>query len=193
MCSSQLWHAVHSLIFSLQGRSPRIATVIVYLNEDATLQGGETAFTQAGRPNLLQHMLGVLLQCWRAVAVSNPGKAQLLLQLVYLQAPGYGGIQGLSACADGFVAVKPRRGKQHTPSNCFPSPLHHIYVYSMGRPCYCAYQSLEAMSAAQVTRCCSTPSSQTAARTMHPYTRAAQCCRVSSGQQQNGQSDWIAF
>ncbi|CAK0751576.1 hypothetical protein CVIRNUC_002078 [Coccomyxa viridis] len=56
---------------ALKGRSPRIATVIVYLNEDATLQGGETAFTQA---------------------------------------PGIGGIKGLSACADGFVAVKPRRG-----------------------------------------------------------------------------------
>ena len=25
---------------------------------------------------------------------------------------------------------------------------------------------------------------------MHPYTQAAQCCRVSSGQQQNGVSDW---
>ena len=52
----------HSLGLPLQGRSPRIATVIVYLNDDATLKGGETAFTQAWRPHLLQQMLGLLLQ-----------------------------------------------------------------------------------------------------------------------------------
>ena len=112
------------------------------------------------------------------------------MQLICLQAAGIGGIKGLSACADGFVAVKPRRGKQHTASSWSPSPLYYMYVHRMGRPCYCASHLSEAMSAVQVTRCCFTPSSQTAARTMHPYTQAAQCCRVSSGQQQNGESDW---
>ena len=109
MCGSNMLNsaAAHmpSPLLLLQGLSPRIATVIMYLNDDATLQGGETAFTQAWHTFMLQQRLDVLLHLWQDIAMSSVEWAQSL------QARGFGDIQGLSACAEGFVAVKPRRGK----------------------------------------------------------------------------------
>ena len=39
---------------SLHGDSPRIATVLMYLNDDPLLWGGETAFPEARPPKLAQ-------------------------------------------------------------------------------------------------------------------------------------------
>ncbi len=45
---SQLSLATCDTGLKVQGRTARVATVLMYLNDDATLVGGETAFPQVG-------------------------------------------------------------------------------------------------------------------------------------------------
>jgi len=48
--------------FDVQGRTPRVATVLMYLSSDTALAGGETAFTQVSHCLTSQYTLGPLGQ-----------------------------------------------------------------------------------------------------------------------------------